>query len=236
MIDIIPKNESRVGLFGTTGSGKTTLLTVLLKSIRIQNPDSIHLIIDSKPRFRANFAINGKRLRYKTMKYGEFAKGSVLVNNPEDIQLAIKRGYKTLIAQVLDDEPNTIRLSKIGMEFYKTSSGEEQRWIWVDEVLDFFTPSGTELKNAPPFIVRAARAGRERSCNLVIGAQRLKGIPMVVIESLTHIFLFQIDYVEELERLRSLGIHEMQPPKNYYEFKFWQRKHRNDSRLFKLRI
>jgi DNA helicase HerA-like ATPase len=235
-MDIIPKRESRCAIIGTTGSGKTTLLSTLLNSLRIKYPEDIHLIIDSKPRFRADYKLTGFKIRYKNMQYGDRVKDSVLIEDPEDISIAINRGYKVLIAQIRDEELKPNRLSEIGFEFYKTSTKKQIRWLWVDEALDFFTPSGTEISGSTPFIMRTARAGRERGCNLIFGAQRLKGIPMVVMESVSQLYLFHMDYTPELVRLKDIGLNLNHTPKRFHEFYYWDRKNRENIQLIKLRI
>ena len=236
MSDIIPTLESRSALIGTTGCGKSTLFYTLLKALRIKYPESIHLIVDSKPRFRAEFKLSGIKLRYKNMSYGDRVTGSVLINTAEDIDIAIKRGYKVLIAQISDDEFNVNRLSEIAFELYKSSTKKQIRWIWVDEALDFFTPSGAEVRGSTPFIIKTARAGREKGCNLVFGAQRLKGIPMVVLESVSQLYLFHMDYTPELTRLKDMGLTIFTTPKHFYEFFYWDRKNRESVRLLKLKL
>lgn len=236
MTDIIPQLESRGAIIGTPGSGKSMLLFTLLKALRIKYPDSIHLIIDSKPRFRADYKLSGLHMRYKNMFYGDKVKDSVIINSVEDVQIAISKGYKVLIAQITDDEFTVSRLSEIGFEFYKTATKKQIRWIWVDEALDFFTPSGAEVRGSVPFIIKTARAGREKGCNLVFGAQRLKGIPMVVLESVSQLYLFHMDYTPELVRLKDMGLTITTTPKKFHEFYYWDRKNRESVRLLKLKI
>lgn len=235
--DLVVKKSERALVAGGTGSGKSTLLAKMLAAVRQREPRSQHLILDSKPRFRADWQLNGVKARYPGMDHGEHIPGSVIVEEPEDLALAWKRDYNVAVAQIhpWEDEPQ--RLSWIAQRFYETARSSQPRYLWVDETLDFYGPTGVKIKGSSPAILKTNREGREKGMALVCASQRIKGIPVQLKAEISRLYLFRLDIVDDVKFLGEMGVPKgLEAPEDNHEFYFWQKGSKRAPELMKLRL
>src|SRR5579875_1036032 len=103
---------SRTIVVGESGSGKTTLAELMVTLLRQNRPQTQCLYIDSKPRFRAEYELNGlttkvsRRYKKWAKKYGEFIPGSYVLplNDPKaELDQVWRLGGKVAIAQTNTD-------------------------------------------------------------------------------------------------------------------------------------
>lgn len=228
-----PKTGGEHGLcIGGTGSGKSTLAEQLIRSYLQLHPRGHVVILDSKPRFRAQLYPNGTKIRrlYKGWAHGTSLPGSVRVTTPEEYDLARKLGARLIIAQSLDlrDEPNYPMLAHIARHAMNKAKLTEPRLIVVDETLDFFGPNGQPVRGVRYNLARIARGGRELGVSGLFLSQRVKGIPAQLREALTKLWLFRFDNPEDVKLLADAGapVEILDTPTADYIFLHWTKHNR----------
>jgi hypothetical protein len=101
--------------------------------------------------------------------------------------------------------------------FFDTQRPDEPSLLVIDEGMDFFGPSGNaRFGNG---IQRCMRAGREKGLCTMIGVQRPKAINLQCLTETNVLFLFAIDYEEDVKRLREMGFPKgVAAPRKDYDF------------------
>ena len=70
---------------------------------------------------------------------------------------------------------------------------------------------------------RMARAGRERGIGMSMGAQRLRGLPPLIIAMLSRFTLFHLAIDSDLKYLSELGISEENSPAGNFVFRQYKK-------------
>jgi len=176
-------------LLGGTGAGKSTLADVLGQEFttRYAGQGARRLYVDSKPRARGEFLMSGMpaKRRYKSWDHGNPIPGSVICEDPRDLERAFKMS-PTVIAQG-EGQRDVPRLTAMVAEFLRHSRAGRPQLLQVDEVLDFYHSNGM-ARGGDDAITRAVRAGRERGTACLICSQRTKSIPTPLLEELSRAY------------------------------------------------
>lgn len=214
----------RAVLVGKSRSGKSTLAERLIQHWRASQPNPRVLIVDTKPRFRATHELNGMTTaasrRYKKWRHGAEVPRSVVMPAGVHVRHAMQQtwrlGFDTAIAQV----PNLhgVDWLRAAMEwFYTDSDAQVQQLLYMDEVADFFSSSGTYGRGDS--IVQSVRSGGERGVAVLAGTQRPTGVPKSFFSEATRIYLFKLKYKRDLQHLQdSILPEDMLPPREKYIF------------------
>lgn len=215
--------SQRALILGGTGSGKSTLSERLILQFRMNYPESKILILDSKPRFRAEWTPQGIKAsrRYRNWDHGPTIPESVAINNLDEFKESWGRNYSVFIAQVTDDNDDVSDLTFIAQEFFKRSRASIPQLLVVDEGMDFYTESGSPIRGTLPAIKRTSRAGRERGMALLFCSQRARNIPVQIMSEMSKLYLFRLDYTEDVKRLREMGVPPIESPLDNHQFKYW---------------
>lgn len=227
--DLISLRErERALLIGGTGTGKTTLEEMLISDFYERYQSSRILILDSKPRFRADFLVNGlsaKRL-FKHWKPGPVIPGSVLIRRASQLPDAWRLGARIVIAQC-ETQDERKYLVECAEEFFKQARHSRPQLLCVDETADFFHMNGAPISGSSDALIRTSRAGRERGTAGLYCTQRAKSLPGSIIEELTLLYLFVLDSKADLKRCVEMGAPEwIEPPENVFEFNLWTKHER----------
>lgn len=228
LLDRISLRERERGLvIGGTGSGKSTLADVLGTDwdSRYRARGGRRLILDTKPRYRGQWTARGveARRRYRGWSHGETVPGSVVCDEPADLDLAWQLGYRVAIVQRRDDETEAACVARCvatAGRFLRQSRTSRPQLLQVDETLDFFHSNGAP-RGGDDVLARIARAGRERGCALLAGSQRTRGIPATLMSELTKLYRFRLDYVADAKRFGEMGAPEMVNPTRPHVFWYW---------------
>jgi len=226
------RERERALLLGGTGSGKTTLETLLLSDFYTRYKTARILILDSKPRYRADFLVTGisakRRYRHWTpvSKGGDPAlPGSVVIDSPNDLDLAWRQS-RIVIAQC-DHAAERWRLVECAEKFYNSARHTRPQLLCVDETADFFHINGSPIAGSTDALVRIARSGRERGTAALYCSQRARSLPSSIIEEMSQLYLFVLDGVADLKRCYEMGAPtELQPPPREHEFYLWTKRER----------
>jgi energy-coupling factor transporter ATP-binding protein EcfA2 len=227
--EISLRERERAFLLGGTGSGKTTLEEMLIADFYGRYRTSRILILDSKPRFRAEFFTNGlsaKRV-FKHWKPSPTIPGSVLIRTADQLDDAWRLGARIVVAQC-ERQAERYRLVEAAEKFYNDARHTRPQLLCVDETADFFHLNGAPIGGSDA-LVRVARSGRERGTGALYCSQRAKSIPSSIIEELTQLYLFVLDGRADLKRCIEMGAPEwIEPPANPHEFMLWTKRDRRE--------
>lgn len=212
-------------LIGGTNTGKSTLGEMLIVDFHHRYPSSRVLILDSKPRFRGEYLASGMsaKRRYRKWSHGSTVPDSVVVNSPDELDVAWSTGARIVIAQGEGgrDVPSLIACAR---RFLDDSRANRPQLLFVDETMDFFS-GNAQPRGGDDILIRVARAGRERGCAALYCSQRTAGIPAQLIEELTKLYLFRLDYGKDVKRLHEMGAPvTIAPPREERVFMYWTKK------------
>ena len=147
-----------------------------------------------------------------------------MVDTPEELAIAWASGARCAIAQISDDEnrrAGIVRLLDVAATFLRGSSPNRPQLLVVDECMDFYSANGQPAGGNDVF-VRTARAGRERGTAMLVCTQRTFGIPAQLMEELTKLYLFRLDYHADVKRLWEMGApRSIEPPDEERVFLYW---------------
>lgn len=228
--DLCAQPAERHYVIGDTRTGKSCHVDHEMRAIQRLRPDCMNLLVDSKPRFRAEterMPLNPKgrtscAWRYRHWQKGPVVPGSVLVDLHSDHPF---RGLWSRPGEIAilqsGDGAEWRRMLDLLMGFVKAQIGERERHITADEVLDFYGRSTFSIKGNADVFYLAARAGGERNIGMTLGSQYVFGLPPLVRKMWSRISLYHLGSEKEIVHLRALGIPVDQSPKGNYIFNQW---------------
>ena len=91
--------------------------------------------------------------------------------------------------------------SECARVFYESYGASHPRLLFVDELSDFF-----KYRTLSDIFQRVARNGRERDCALIAGSQRPRKIPVEIMSEMNRVYLFHIDYEEDIKNILRYGV------------------------------
>jgi hypothetical protein len=204
-----------------------------MREIQALRPTAMQLIVDTKPRFRAE-KIRGPlsyRQRTNTGKlYISWQKGPVIPNSVL-VPLWDDKPFKGLWS---DENPSEIAVMQSGDStdwkrmlqllkvFCEAQIKSRERRIIVDEALDFYGRNTFGIDSKNDIFYRMARAGGERLIGLELGAHRVHGLPPLILNMTSRVNLFHLASDRDLAHLRdSIGIKDAVSPEGDYVFRQW---------------
>jgi hypothetical protein len=209
---------------GGSDAGKSYLAEMLgaYFVLYYQRQKARRLVLDSKPRFRAQVTVNGRpaKYRYKNWDHGPFVKDSVVVDDPSQLELAFSLGYRTVIAQCEEAGSEIDRLVATADAFLRTSKASRPQLLQVDEVMDFYHENGA-ARGGSNVILRSARAGRERGTAGLYCSQRTRGIPASLMSEMLRLYAFRLDAVNDAKRFQEFGAPPFALPRAKRQFMYW---------------
>jgi hypothetical protein len=233
----------RAFIVGGSGAGKSTAIEVLTDKVLADYPTAPCLLLDTKPRFRAEWELNGAPAahRYRKWDRGAFVPGSVVLDYRErdyGMPMARDLGHRIWIFQDDREAARPLMLHAVERFFEGASGPRKPRLLVVDETLDFFLRNGYPVKGTnSDSLLRVARAGRERGVLAIFGSQRSVGIPPQLLVEATKVFLFRLDKESDIKVIienggMPEGIHS---PERDHEFYYYD-KRRRFLGFYKLRL
>lgn len=210
---LMMEQNSRAFLVGETGTGKSTLMEVMLKEYLLgystKKIPARALIIDTKPRFRAEKELNGLSTnisrRYAKWGYGSgVLGGSYVLSRVGSIKSQLDQvwglgGSIAIISCEREDEWEYA--TSVARVFYERYGASHPRILLVDELADFF-----KYRSMADIFQRVARNGRERGCALIAGSQRPRKIPVEVMTELKRIYMFRLEFSDDIEHIYKFGV------------------------------
>lgn len=225
------RKSDRGYILGGSGTGKSVLEEALFVDFYHRYLNSRILILDTKPRFRAEYEADGwsAKKRYRHWDHGPVVPGSVLVTDADDFQGVWQTGARIAIAQRIrtpDGRRDIVPLISCAQQFYDMARSSRPQLLVVDEGHDFFNVNASQ-RGGSDIIAETFRGGRELGLSGLLCSQRAKGIPAQVMEEMTRLYLFRVDYVADVKRTLEMGAPPSivaQMPKKDYVFVYWTKR------------
>lgn len=197
----VEKKAPRAYIVGATDTGKSTLMEVLMTNYQeIYSEPKLpvrSLIVDTKPRFKAERHLNGLTT-YSTGKYSKWGYGSGVVPNSyliepgnnikAQLDQVWRLGGAVAIVQA-ESKTEWNFVAKTAQVFYEGYGAKYPRLVLVDELADFY-----EIRALGDIFQRIARNGRERDCALIAGSQRPRKVPVEIMTEMLRLYLFELNY------------------------------------------
>lgn len=237
---ILPR-QFRALLVGRTRSGKTTLKDSLRGIWLRKFPKGRALIVDTKPRYRAQWTPQGLLAKRFYRKWKEdpdaYVPGSVRIpldgHYKESMDLAWRMGARVVIVQgQMDEWDEMLRAVRVFYEEYSAKAGP--RLIDVDELADFF-----EVKKIGGIFWQALRSGGELEVSVIAGSQRPNFIPKATLTESDRLYIFELDNQDDIKSLvRQAGYQYGRVPDRPHEFIYYDKHHRSypSGELFTLNL
>jgi hypothetical protein len=229
--DLVQDPAERHIVYGGTRSGKSSFMDWTLRRIQRDRPQCMQLLLDTKPRFRAETIPYGPGGRYrksaaKAKIYEHWARGPMLPNSVA-VDLFSPHPFRGLWDA--DKRPGEIAILQNGDAAFwrimnelahhfvgKPVKGRE-KLLTVDEMLDFYQRNSLGIDPRRDVILRTARAGGEQNVGLCAGAHRPYGIPPMLNTLTSRVTLFHLRYEKDMRYLWDMGIpeSEISPNENW---------------------
>jgi hypothetical protein len=249
--EIAPKKGQRALILGGSRSGKSVLEDMLMRHAVKARPNIEQLLLDSKPRYRAEIERYGpgnKMVRSAGKHYGDWEPGPTV---PGSYRLNIHadeplKGYwkkddpcRIIIAQT-SEETERHKLLEIANRWFQTRKPSADRMLVVDELMDFYHVNGGSISPSNNVPLKVARAGGERGFSALFAAQRPRGIPVQITEELSLLYLFHLRFEQDMKYLWENGVPtSVFPPDEDWAFRLIAIKpggKADDLGLFRLRL
>lgn len=143
--ELAPDSGERHAIFGGTRSGKSSFQDWSLRSIQERRPEAMQILVDTKPRFRAETERGPFRRGRKNAahRYSGWAKGPVVPNSvvvdlydDKPFRSCFSRPGEIAILQS-GEAADWKRMLMLLDGFVKANVGGRERRVIVDECLDF---------------------------------------------------------------------------------------------------
>lgn len=230
--EVVAGPAERHLIFGTTRSGKSCHLDHEMRYIQTARPDAMQLLLDTKPRYRAETErgrFNPRSRQSAAYRYKNWSKGPVIPNSVYcDIWsdhpfrgLWSKPGE--IVIMQSGDERDWLRMLTLTMRFTKVHVEGRERRIVADEVLDFYGRTTWSINNKNDAFYLASRSGGERNIGICLGAQRVYGLPILVRNMFSRITLYHLDEEKDMRYLNSNGIPDAASPSGDFMFRQWRK-------------
>jgi hypothetical protein len=227
---LIPLPGERSLTFGRSRSGKSSLEDCRLGTIRLDRPDAMIIIVDTKPRFRAETkrGLTPKSRKDASDLYESWSKGPVV---PFSVVMDLKSERPF---QGLFEKPSEIAIMQSGDAsdwrhmlvlidaFTRAQIKGRERVVFVDEALDFYQRNTWGITPTNDPLYRISRAGGERAITSMIDAHRVHGLPPLMLNMASRITLFHLADDNDMKHLRQqVGIKDAASPTGDYIFRQW---------------
>lgn len=233
---ILPR-QGRTMSIGRTRSGKSTLSETLFRTYMRKYPSARALIVDTKPHFQAQWEITGTSAAFRYRKYDRnkmcYIAGSYRLPLDQSFKKSLdqiwRHGGRVAIVQVnqpgsISEWPFLMNATKI---FYEKYGHEPPRLIWVNELADFF-----EVQKLGGIFWLLPRSGGELNISFLGETQRPAYIPKTVMTESGRIYVFQLDYSEDIKRLYEVGFpRDVELPDVDHEFLLYDKYRPRGQRL-----
>jgi hypothetical protein len=234
--EITPKKGQRVFVAGSSRSGKSVLADHIHFNIVNLRPDSEHLMLDTKPRYRAElvrYGPGGKFIKDADRLYTDWEKGPTIPGSyhhdlkSDDMSMYWKTGRKrdpcrTVILQTDKEDERGRLLELADNEWFSKPKKGADRILRVNELLDFYYGNGVCISSRHNVPLKVNRAGGERGFSGIYESQRARGFPLQLVEEATSIFLFHLKYEDDMKFLWQNGVPKttFPPEDELYAFKW----------------
>jgi hypothetical protein len=232
LADLIPGPGKREIVFGGTRAGKSSYMDWEARLVQKLRPSAMQILVDTKPRFRAEKESYGPANRYRrnaAYRYKSWAKGPVVPNSVV-VDLWDRHPFRGLwripgeIAIMQSgDAADWRRMLQLLRMFAQKNIKDRERRVQVDEVMDFYGRNTWGIDPKNDVFYHLARAGGERNIGLSLGAQKVNGLPPLIIDMASVVVLFHLrNDAKDMRILNEHGIPGKESPRGDYVFQRYE--------------
>lgn len=231
--EMVPKPGERVGTLGGSRAGKSAWMEWEAREIQDSRPSAAQLIMDSKPRFRAQTERHPwfpKQRRDARRRYDTWASGPTIPNSVA-VDIWGEHPFRGLWSKdrpgeiaIMQGETRQdhIRMLQLAMSFVKAQWKNRERRLVFDETLDFYARNGYCIDSKNDVLYLAARAGGERGIGSEFGAHRVYGIPHLILMQISRLNLFHLVNDHDMRHLQTtIGVRDAESPYGDFVFRQW---------------
>lgn len=194
-------------LIGAAGTGKSTLGTELCRRFLKRYPRGLVVVIDTKPRYRADWLPNGLKARYHHWVKGDTIAGSVAIHSAKELNDRRLVKSRCVIFQSMRPNGEPVenyedQAAALAESVFRQSHPGQPTLLYVDETYDLAHGSSGIVDRR---ILRTVRAGRERNMGVLMGAQRPRSIPLPILTEANRVYVFELEFEDDQKYLRKHG-------------------------------
>lgn len=201
------EKAQRACLIGKTRTGKSTLGTEIIRRFIHEYPTARILIIDSKPRYRAQFNPDGQAMRYRNWVTGDKLENSVGIFDVANL----KSLFVLFPIVVFHSMTNAgmrvpayeLKASVLADQLFRLSGPKLPTLIYIDEFYDLTHGNSVIVDKE---ILKTIRAGGEKNMAVLAGAQRPRSIPIPILSESDKYYIFKLKKGEDKKYLRDYGV------------------------------
>ena len=232
--EFVPGRAERTIVYGGTRAGKSSYCDWSARHIQETRPSAMILLLDTKPRFRAETIAYGPGLKWRKdakKLYESWEAGPTFPNSVvyplDQVNWEADNPFKNFYRKpgelvVLQSGSSQLRplMLRLARKFVDINPKRRERLLWVNEGLDFYQRNSFGIDARNDVILDAARAGGERGIGLMFEAHRPKGIPPLLNTLSSRIVLFHLRFHGDMRYMYDMGIPEDEEmPDEDYAFK-----------------
>lgn len=227
LADIMPKRAARVVVAGGTRCGKSCLTDWQIRYLIRKLPKVEILLLDTKPRFRAQYTPMGfaAASHYKKWRKGPVVPGSVRVDlessNPmrrvfrDDRRIAIMQsssaGGSTPAERLL--------ILHTAYDWWRHRSNANPRFVVADEGMHFYRKNGYCIDSATDLFHEVSQTGGELDTGMIFETQLLRGIDSMILDHVSDFYAYYMRDERDIKRLYEIGVPKpYQQPEEDYAF------------------
>jgi hypothetical protein len=228
--DVIAQPGERHLIYGGTRAGKSSFIDWQMREIQKTRPECMQILIDTKPRFRAEterMPVNYRARRDASWRYKHWQKGPVIpnsvvvdINHAHPFRGLWHKPGEIAVMQSGDTE-DWRRMLLLLTAFVKAHVSDRERHLTADEILDMYGRNTWSLSSKNDVFYLAARSGGERNIGESLGSQRVKGLPILIRNMFSRVTLFNLTEESDIGYLSSNGIPAVESPRGSYIFNQW---------------
>lgn len=201
------EKAQRACLIGKTRTGKSTLGTELVRRFINEYPNARILIIDSKPRYRAQYDLAGEPMRYSNWVAGDKLEQSVGIFDMVNLKSLFVL-YPICIFHSMTNRGERVpayevKVSLLADQLFRLSGPKMPTLIYIDEFYDITHGNSVIVDKE---ILKTIRAGGEKNMAVLAGAQRPRSIPIPILSESDKYYIFKLKKGEDKKYLRDYGV------------------------------
>lgn len=229
--DIAMRASDRGLIVGANGTGKSTLAEYVLSQFRDNYPDARIMVMDTKPRWRAEKLADGTNPRryYRQLGKGDTIPGSVsltrMIDWPAVWDRDLNPTQSVIVQRLTGTMEQNLRFQVAALEkFFATQRASRPSFVYLDEMMDFFNAQ-SGARGGSDIVRRCYRAGREKGLATLGGVQRPVGIDIMTKTEVNWVALFRINAVKDIKEMYDIGWPQSTGPPTYEQphcFRLWR--------------
>lgn len=222
---IMPKRAARVVVAGGTRCGKSCLTDWQIRYLVRMIPKIELLLLDTKPRFRAEYTPMGfsAASHYKKWRKGPVVPGSIRVDldSSSPMRRVFRDDRRIAIMQSSSAGGSTpaerLAILHAAYEWWRNRANANPRFIVADEGMHFYRKNGYCIDSARDLFHEVSQTGGELDTGMIFETQLLRGIDSMILDHVSMLYAYFMRDERDIKRLYEIGVPKpyIQPEEDY---------------------